>query len=398
MKSKVYAALAMAVALTSVASAQYGLMENYEGTDRFANNVNLNDGANFTYGGSSGGGEGAVDPLVREGEGGYGWGTGAAFSDGFGIQVAATAGFIDLTQTVNGMTSTGYTIKMLNVDGGGAGSDDGNVIDFIVEDDTALPGPGQEIFSVSGLLVGTAQTLTFTAGTGVAGANGTANRARFKQFIVRASNLGSGGNSNLNVDNIGFTGNLVPTSYSVENFDALTIGTLAGGGSAGTVNTFGGAVTTFAYGAGAVTGASLVTVSGPDQALQVSWNGLEGGLFFDLGPATGSQTDVSAATGVSFDIASAEAGQAVTVFVETIDARQFADRWAFTITPGTTLANVQIPFASLTSPSLVTFAANRVHRISFVPATADAGAAGVSLQLNNLAFYGVAGVADWTAY
>jgi len=401
MTTKSLSAILLSASLAASASGQYGLLENYEGTDRFGPNVNLNEGANFTYGGASGGGEGAVDPLVREGEGGFGWGTGGALTDGFGIQASPQAGggtgVIDLTQTVNGLTSTGYTVKLLNVDAGAPGSNDGNVIDFIVEDDST-PNPGQEIFQVSTLLVGTPQTLTFPAGSGTPGPNGTANRARFKQFIVRASNLGSGGNSNLNVDNIGFTGNLVPSSLEVENFDSQTVGGLATGLPAGNDNVFGGDVRSFVYGGGAITGASIVTVSGPDKALQLSLNGIEGGIFFDLGPNTGSQADVSAAQGVSFKFSADDAAQQFTVFVETPEARGYGDRSSFTFTPGTSLATIQVPFSSLVSGPQG-FSPARVQRIAFVPAGGDAGSAGVTFTVDDVKFYAAgSGVDDWTAY
>ncbi|MBI1290721.1 hypothetical protein GC173_05700 [bacterium] len=401
MKVQRLSAILFSMALVGSATAQYGLLENYEGTDRYGNNVNLNEGANFTYGGASGGGEGPVDVLVMEGSAGFGWGTGGALTDGFGIQAAATAGggsgVIDLTQTVNGLTNTGYTIKLLNIDAGAAGSDDGNVIDFIVEDDTASPGPGQEIFTITGLQVGTAQTLSFTAGTGVAGPNGTANRARFKQFIVRASNLGSGGNTNLNVDNIGFLGNLVPTSLNVENFDAQTVGGLATGQPAGNANVFGGDVRSFVYGGGAITGANIVSVGAGDNALELALNGLEGGVFFDLGPETGSQADVSAATGLSFKFSADDAAQQFTVFVETPEARGYGDRSAFTFTPGTALTTIQVPFSSLVSGAQG-FSPARVQRITFVPSGADAGTAGVTFRVDDVKFYSGSSVADWTNF
>jgi len=377
------------LALAASASAQYGLLENYQGTDRAGNAININEGINFLYGGASGGGEGG---------GSFGWGTGAALTDGFGIQASATngaLGYINLTQTVNGLTSTGYTITLANVDAGAAGTEDGNVVDFIVEDDSVPP--GQEIFSITGLLIGTPQTLTFTAGTGVAGPNGTANRARFKQFIIRASNLGSGGNTNLNVDNIGFTGNLVPASLNVENFDAQTVGGLATGLPATNKNVFGGDVRSFAYGGGAITGASIVSVGAGDNALELALNGLEGGVFLDLGPTTGSQADLSAAQGVSFKFSSAEAGQQFTVFVETPDAAGFGDRSAFTFTPTTTLAEIQVPFASLVSGPQG-FSATRVQRITFVPTGSDAGTAGVTFRVDDVKFYTGSSVEDWSNF
>lgn len=397
MKKNLLSAIALATALTGVASAQYGLLENFEGTDRNGSFVNLSEGINFTYGGMSGGGEGPVLAGVINGSTtGFGWGTGATFSDGFGVQVNAAAGFFDLTQTVNGLTSTGYTIRIANVDdccGGTAGVDNGDTVEFVIEDDTAGT-PGQEIFSITGLLAGVAETRTFVPGTGVAGPNGLANRARFKQFIIRSANMGGSNNTNLNIDNIGFTGNLVPTSYSVENFNAQTIGTAATGGELGNRNVFGGAVTTFAYGAGAVTGASLT-----GGALTANLNGIEGGIFLNLGPNVGSQADVSARANLSLDLAVDTTGQQVRVILETPDARAYSDRSSVVLSPTTTLATYSIPFTSLVSGAQG-FNPTHVSRIAIVPEGVDAGAAGVGITVDNVAFTGAvsASVDNWVVY
>lgn len=392
MKATFAAALVFALGLVAPVCAQYGLMENYEGADRFGGNINLTEGVNFLYGGASGGGEGAG--AVISGTSGFGWGTGLPFSDGFGIQVRAAGvnngpDVLDLTASVNGLTSTGYTISLRDVDADGVGGVD--VFQFVVEDDTATT-PGQEIFEITGLTLNTPTTLTFLPGDGVAGPGGLPDRSRFKQFIIRASTV-TGTGANLNVDNIGFTGNLVPTSYDIEDFDAFALGNLGTGGRAGSVNVFGGNIESFGFGSN-VTSATLVNLGAGDQALEMSFDGIQAGFLFELGPVTGSQIDVSAAEGLSLDLATAEPGQEVQIIVETIDATTFGNRCQTIVTPGTTLSQVQIPFSSLTCGAQG-FTADAVHRVTILPVNADTGSPGISITVNNLSFYTTSSVTDW---
>jgi hypothetical protein len=394
MKSILVTTALLSTLLATTASAQYGLLENFEGTDRFGAGLNLTDGINFNYGGASGGGEGPGAEFA--GGRGYGWGTGAAMSDGFGIQVRAAAvndgpDVLDLTASVNGLTSTGYTIAVRDVDADGVGGAD--AFEFIVEDDNVPP--GQEIFTLSGLTLNTYQVFTFNPGDGVAGPDGLPNRARFKQFIVRASTL-AGTGANLNVDNIGFTGNLVPTSYDIEDFESFVLGDLATGGRAGSTTNFGGAVEAFGFGSN-ITGATVVDTGGGDNGLSVSMDGIQAGFFFELGPVTGSQADVSATDGLTLLIGADDAAQDVQIIVETIDAPGFGDRCQTIVTPGTTVAPLTIPFSSLTCGAQG-FNPAAVHRVTILPATADAGTPGITITVNNLAFTTSSSVADWAHF
>jgi hypothetical protein len=367
MKASRIAILVLTWAISVAAFAQYGLVDNYEGNDRFGANLNLTEGVNGTFG-SAGGGEGS-------GIFGFGGDLSAGYA-GYAMDIGAGASGADITQTINGMSTSAYTIDFKDVEA------DGDTFIFKVETGDASNG---EQFIIGPLATTDTQTLTFTVGSGTP--IGTFNPAHVTKFVFLANTLNGG--FGINLDNVGFMSDLVPDSGNVDDFESYAIGSSTAPGDGFSSNTFGGAIMAFAYGAGSITSEAIVDLGG-NQAFQASFAGgspvVEGGVLMDLGPLVGSQTDVSAFNALSVDLAvgSDDVGTSIVVFLETIDVANYGERCYGVITPTDTLATYEIRFADLVCPA-VPFDPAKIHRITFVQGS-DNGNSQLQLTIDNVAF------------
>ncbi|MEQ8818903.1 MAG: hypothetical protein RLY93_01565 [Sumerlaeia bacterium] len=343
------ATLAATLASASIASAQYGLVDNFNGTGRNGDGVNLYaNGTGFFAGGGAGGGGGESPGDGPDSSKAFvaGGAIGGGFI-GFSTTVADTVGgdpAVDITQVVNGMETTGLVLDFKDNQADG----DGYAVrlesgDFANSRTYAIPNATTDTWRM--LSIPLAGDVTYPATDA-----GTFNPAAITAIVVLPT-VEVGGNHDYRVDNIGFLSNRVPTVGDIEDFQDESAGALTIGADlapTAATNLFGGMTAGFTFGGDTISTAEVVDLGAGDLAGRWSFSGGNSGILFDLGPAEGSQSDVSAYDTIRLDLAVGEAGDEVIILLEDAFAVDFGERCTFTPAVTTTLTTIDIPMASLT--------------------------------------------------
>jgi hypothetical protein len=297
---------------------------------------------------------------------------------------------VDITQYVNGMVTTGYTIALKDL------QTDGDVYKLRAESNGAYN--RSESFDIPA--TGTLQTYTFTRGSGTVDESG----GSFDENNITALVLvvDSTGEFSVEFDNIGFVGDFMPALGLVEDFDDFPIDNID---NITETNNFGGEVEVFEFMGGGADG-GILDLGGGDHALTFGVDStLMGGAFLDLGPHVGSQSNLSWFDALRLDVAavnSGDIGDQLEVRLETADTAFWDDLCGYVITlNNTTLETVEIPFSSLTCGGSHSFDASQVSRITFAPHS-DVGDPGVSVTIDNIEFFfsagEVSGAGGWELY
>ncbi len=373
-------------------SQYYGVIDNYSGiSERYPALVNLTSkngvtiNTNFFFGGGAGGGGGENPDTGPLGVGDKSFTMGGAIQGGF---IGLFSNFqdgsatIDFTAVSKGRSNTGVTVDFKD------NQNDGDVYALRLESGgfdrsrTYTITPTDTNWN----------TYAFNFTDGVLNESGGAFDPTALTNIVVLPITEVGGNFDCRVDNLGFISNLVPTDGFIEDFEGYTPGNLGAGiGPLANLNQFDGVIETFAFGSGAVTDSNVVDVGG-DTAVDWTFSTTEGGIVFDLGDP-GAQVDISAFDALEISLAVGEAGDAVAVLVEDINAVGFGDRCSNSPAVTTTLQTFQIPLASFAcGPQGLTNDA--VHRVTVVP-TADQSN-GITITVGHVAFVDTStSVQDW---
>jgi len=381
-------ALGVALCVAPLAAhAQYGIVENFDGVGRLGWAQDCYEGPSGEFAGGGavltkvlqtpGVGVDGTRGLELAGSVNGGWVGWAMATD---EDVAANGG-VDITQVVNGLATTHYTVTFKDV------QNDGDTFDLRVESGAYNR---SETFTI-GPLDGTLQTFQFPVGTGRLSTEGGAFELTniTNMVVLPASDNGS---FEFIVDDVGFAGDLVPDNPVVDDFDSYPVGSILDDLSLDAANDFGGNTFAFEYGS-AITAADILDVSGI-KGLRLAMDGTMCGFSMELGPHAGSQADFGDYDALTLDIAVGSPGDTVLVVLETIDAAEFADRCSMEIAPGGLLGEVRIPFSELQCGPQG-FDPSRLHRISFFPGNDNGD--GMAIMIDTVRFTSTPGsaVAEW---
>ena len=387
MKTK---ALMIATLLLPVAaSAQYyGVVDNFQGSERYADFVNLTSksgaaATNFNFDGNGAGFGSGEAPNVGPA------GAGDRAADGGGaLNGAGFAGLnitfdtpIDFGQVSNGRQNTGLSFDFLDQ------QNDGDVWTVRVD--------GPDFANSKTFIITPTDTnwASYSFNLATDGTqNGAFNPANITGIVLTPAS--DNGNFAFRWDNVALTGNYEPTSGLVENFEGYTVANFgAGAGALANLNNFDGAVETFAFGAGAVTDSAIIDVAG-NKAASWTFTTTEGGVVFDLG-LPGAQADLTSFDTLEIELAVTEAGDGVAVLVEDINAPTFGSRCAAIPAVTTTLQTFSIP---LTATDFTCGAQgltkSLIHRVTVLPSETQGN--GVTIIVGSVRFTNnSANVTDW---
>jgi hypothetical protein len=163
------------------------------------------------------------------------------------------------------------------------------------------------------------------------------------------------------------------------------------------LNDFDGVIETFAFGSGAVTATELVDLGAGNIAVRYTFSNTEGGIVFDLG-LPGAVADLTNYGSLEIDLAVGQAGDAVSVLVEDVNAIGFGDRCAATPAVTTTLQTFSFDLNTTEFTCAQGLDKTQIHRVSIIP-TVDQGN-GITITIDDVRFVPapVSSVESWTQY
>lgn len=372
----------------------YGLIDNHQGTtQRYPTFVNLTSKDGFTQnvfpfsGGGAGFGAGEAANVGPDGAGDTALDGGGALNGGF-LGVAYNMNTpLNLTTVSNGRQNTRLTVDFMNQQ---ATTGDTFFIRLETGDFT-----NSKTFTIPVPAGNTAwNTYSFDLATdGVV--NGGFNLANVTGVVFTATD---NGDFAFRLDNLGFTGNYEPTSGAIENFQGYTAQSLAAGaGALPSLNDFDGAIETFAFGAGSVTATELVDLGAGDIAVRYTFSNTEGGIVFDLG-LPGAVADLTNYGSLEIDLAVGQAGDAVSVLVEDVNAIGYGDRCAATPAVTTSLQTFSFDLNTTDFTCGQGLDKTQIHRVTVLP-TVDQGN-GITITIDDVRFVPAptASVESWTQF
>jgi hypothetical protein len=374
------------------ASAQYyGVVDNFQGSERYPDFVNLTskNGAtanNFNFDGNGAGwGAGEAADVGPAGVGDRALdGGGALNGTGFAGHNITFNTAIDFATVSNGRQNTGIRFDFMDQQFNGDvwtvrvdGPDFANAKTFTI----TPTGNSWESYAFDFNMDGVV--------------SGAFNPANITGIVLTPAT--DNGDFAFRFDNLALTGNYEPTDGLIEDFEGYTVGNLgAGAGPLANLNSFDGVVETFVFGAGAVTDSEIADIGG-NKAGSWTFSTTEGGLVFDLG-LPGAQADLTNYTTLEIELAVTEAGDEVAVLVEDINAPTYASRCAATPAVTTTLQTFTFALDSVDfTCGAQGLDKSLVHRVTVLPANTQGN--GVTIIVGRVAFTnGASSVGDWDLY